>query len=144
MFTDAEFMTAKEKDLVLKNWKSFLANGLKKEHFTKRLYNHLHLTCGYIAHYNQMTFYSTYFESGPEIESFFGAFMTNTAEHWGANIDYKDINDAMRQVYQQHESTIKRMIEADVETKLGILDESVRRAKQDRQFGKELLRKLKM
>jgi hypothetical protein len=144
MFTDVEFMRAKEKQLVLKNWKMFLANGLKQEHFTKRLYNHLHLHCGYIAHYNIGGFYSTYFESGPDIESFFEAFMTNTAEHWGANIDYKDINDAMRAVYQQYEPQIRQRIDADVENKLGILDESIRRAKEDHQFGKELLRKLKL
>ena len=70
--------------------------------------------------------------------------MTNTAEHWGANVDYKDINDAMRQVYRRQEARIKQIIEADVENKLNTLDESVRRAKQDREFGKQLLRKLKM
>ena len=144
MFIDAEFMTAQEKELVLKNWWTFLANGLKKEHFTKRLYNHLHLHCGYIANYNISGFYSTYFESGPDIENFFEAFMANTAEHWGANVDYKDINDAMRQVYRQNATRIKQMIDADVENKLNVLDESIKRAKTDRQFGKELLRKLKM
>jgi hypothetical protein len=144
MFTDADFMTAKEKELILKNWTTFLANGLKREHFTKRLYNHLHLHAGFIAHYNQFCYFGRYFESGPDTESFFDAFMTNTAEHWGANIDYKDINDAMREVYRQYEQQIRQMIDADVENKLGILDESIRRAKTDHQFGKDFLRKLKL
>lgn len=144
MFANAEFMTAKEKELILKNWTTFLANGLKREQFTKRLYNHLHLHCGYIAHYNQFCYFSTYFESGPDTESFFETFMANTSEHWGANIDYKDINDAMREVFLQYEQQIRQRIDADVENKLGILDESIRRAKEDHQFGKELLRKLKL
>ena len=144
MFTNAEFMTTKEKHLTLKNWTTFLANGLKQEHFTKRLYNHLHLHTGFIAHYSIHGFYFTYFESGPDTESFFEAFMANTSEHWGANIDYKDINDAMREVFLQYELQIRQRIDADVENKLDILDESIRRAKTDHQFGKELLRKLKL
>jgi len=144
MFTGVEFMTAQEKELVLKDWKTFLANGLKKEHFTKRLYNHLHLHTGFIAHYLICGFYSTYFESGPDVESFLKAFMTNTVHRRGANVDYKDINDAMRKVYQQYAQRIRQMINADIDNKLGILEESIRRAKTDRQFGTELLRKLKL
>lgn len=45
MFTDVEFMTAREKELVLKSWRAFLKQGLQKQHFTKRLYEHLHLHC---------------------------------------------------------------------------------------------------
>ena len=60
MFTDVQFMTAKEKGMVLKNWETFLKHGLKKQHFTKRLYEHLHLHCGFIAHYSRDGFYSTY------------------------------------------------------------------------------------
>jgi len=68
MFTDVQFMTVKEKELVLKNWKTFLQNGLKKEHFTKRLYDHLQLHCGFIACYNIHGFYATYFEAGQDTE----------------------------------------------------------------------------
>lgn len=56
MFTDVEFMAAKEKELVLKKWITFLKHGLKSQHFTKRLYEHLHLHRGYIAHYSRGNF----------------------------------------------------------------------------------------
>ena len=49
MFTDARFMTARQKDLVLKDWQRFLRRGLRREDFSKRLYEHLHLHCGFIA-----------------------------------------------------------------------------------------------
>jgi hypothetical protein len=48
-FQDAEFMTAQEKHALLKQWEVFLKNGLKKAHFSKRIYDHLHLHCGFIA-----------------------------------------------------------------------------------------------
>jgi hypothetical protein len=37
MFKDVQFMTAREKELVLKNWETFLKHGLKKQHFTKKM-----------------------------------------------------------------------------------------------------------
>ncbi|MCX5653763.1 MAG: hypothetical protein NTY65_03820, partial [Planctomycetota bacterium] len=60
MFTDAEFMTAGQKGLVLKDWERFLRHGLRQSHFTRRLYQHLHLHCGFIAHYNIHGFYAEY------------------------------------------------------------------------------------
>ena len=59
--TDVELMTAREKEMVLTNWETFPKHGLKQQLFTKWLYEHLHLHCGFIAHYNLETFYSTYF-----------------------------------------------------------------------------------
>ena len=49
-FRDAEFMSARDKELVLKAWLRFLKNGLRFEDFSKRLYEHLHLHCSFIAH----------------------------------------------------------------------------------------------
>jgi hypothetical protein len=70
-------MTAREKELVLKNWERFLRHGLARAQFTRRLYEHLHLHCGFIAHYNIHGFYSTYFQSGPDTERFFEQLRTN-------------------------------------------------------------------
>ncbi len=36
MFTDVEFMTAREKGMVLKNWETFLKHGLKKTALYKK------------------------------------------------------------------------------------------------------------
>ena len=144
MFTDVQFMTAKEKELVLKNWRTFLQHGLKKEHFTKRLYNHLHLHCGFIAHYNIHGFYSTYFEAGQDTERFFEHFCNYSARNYGANIDYDDLNTAMRQVFSQYEDTIATQTESDIDNRLNLLETCVKHARTDRGFAKQLLDKVKI
>ena len=73
-FSDAEFMSAREKELVLKAWVGFLRNGLRWEGFTRRLYEHLHLHCQFIAHYNRAGFYQTYFERGEDTVRFLSQF----------------------------------------------------------------------
>ena len=73
-FRDAEFMTAREKELVLKAWVRFLRNGLRFGDFTRRLYEHLHLHCQFIAHYNRAGFYQTYFEQGEDTVRFLSQF----------------------------------------------------------------------
>jgi len=144
MFSDVEFMTAKEKELVLKNWETFLKYGLKKEHFTKRLYEHLHLHSGFIAHYDVHGFYSTYFESGENTERFFEHFCTYTAQNYGANIDYDDLNTAMRQVYSKYRKTITKQAEDDVTERLKLLETSLKRACNDREFAKKFLAKVRI
>ncbi|NIT55905.1 MAG: hypothetical protein GWN00_06615 [Aliifodinibius sp.] len=144
MFKDAEFMTAKEKELVLKNWETFLKHGLKKQHFTKRLYNHLHLHCGFIAHYNILGFYSTYFEAGQDTERFFEHFCTYTAANYGANIDYDDLNTAMRDVYSKYRDVIKKQAEDDITSRLDLLEACVKRAKDDREYAREFLGKVRI
>lgn len=144
MFKDTQFMTAKEKKLVLKNWKTFLRHGLNKQHFTKRLYEHLHLHCGFIAHYDIHGFYSTYFEAGQDTERFFEHFCTYTTANYGANVDYDDINTAMRQVYDGYKDAIKKKAEDDITDRLDLLGASVKRAKSDRKFAKQLLSQIRM
>lgn len=61
--TDTKFMSSAEKKDVLKKWVAFLSNHFKPTTFNKKLYQHLHLHCGYIAHYNQNGFYGNYFEA---------------------------------------------------------------------------------
>ncbi len=137
-------MTAKEKELVLKNWETFLKHGLKKQHFTKRLYNHLHLHCGFIAHYNILGFYSTYFEAGQDTERFFEHFCTYTAANYGANIDYDDLNTAMRDVYSKYRDVIKKQAEDDITSRLDLLEACVKRAKDDREYAREFLGKVRI
>ena len=144
MFTDVEFMTAREKELVLKNWKTFLRHGLKKEHFTRRLYEHLHLHCGFIAHYDIHGFYATYFEAGPDTERFFEHFCTYSASNYGANSDYDDLNTAMREVYSRFQDAIRKRAETDIDDSLNLLEACVRRSRTDKKFARQFLTKVRI
>ena len=139
MFTDVQFMTAKEKELVLKNWKTFLKHGLKKGHFTKRLYKHLYLHCGIIAHYSKDGYYSTYFEAGEDTQRFFEHFCNHTPV-----VDYDDLKTAMRQVYNKYRDTIEKQTEENVTKRLKLLEAGLERAKNDREFAKKFLRELRI
>ena len=139
MFKDAEFMTAKEKELVLKSWETFLKHGLKKQHFTKRLYEHLHLHSGYIANFSLHGFYSTYFEAGQDILRFFDRFC-----NYPVTADYEDINAAMRDVYSKYQDVIKKQAEDDITGRLDLLEACVKRAKGDREYAREFLGKVRI
>ena len=143
MFTDAEFTTAREKELVLKRWRTFLEHGLQKQHFTKRLYEHLHLHCGFIAHYNLETFYSTYFETGQDTERLFENFCNYTAANYGTNGDYDDVNTAMRQVYEDFKASILSNAQADITHSLDVLDACVERSRKDEKFARQFLTKVR-
>ena len=144
MFTDAEFMTAQEKGLVLRDWERFLRLGLRKTHFTRRLYEHLHLHCGFIAHYNIHGFYSECFEAGQDIERFFEHFCSYTAQNFGAYAEYDDLHVAMRGAFDRHKASITQQVEEDVSRKIAVLEASVRRAKGDRAFAKRFLGKINL
>ena len=144
MFIDSHFMTARQKDLVLKDWRRFLRHGLRRADFTKRLYEHLHLHCGFIAHYNIHGFYSEYFEAGQDTERFFTNFCSYTAQNLGAYAEYDDLNRAMRDVYERHRSSITQQVEQDVNRRIAVLDASVQRAKEDRAFAKQFLGKINL
>lgn len=73
-FRDSQFMSAREKELVLKAWVRFLRHGLRWQDFGRRLYEHLHLHCSFIAHYNRRGFYDTYFEAGETTARFLSQF----------------------------------------------------------------------
>ena len=139
MFTDVEFMTAVEKELVLKNWETFLKHGLQRKHFRKRLYDHLHLHCGFIAHYDIHGFYSTYFEAGQDTQRFFERFCDHTTM-----TDYDDLQTAMRQVYNKYRSMILKQTEDDVTKRLKVLGISLKRANNDREFAKKFLSELRI
>ena len=136
-------MTAKEKTLVLRNWKTFLKHGLQQEHFAKRLYEHLHLHCGFIAHYNIHGFYSTYFEAGQDTERFFNNLCSNLNSIYGSG-EYHDLDAAMLEVYHEYQDNIFKTADDDIQDRLTILEASVKRARQDSKFARELLSKIGM
>ena len=47
-FKDVKFMSAKEKERVVEDFRRFLKNNFDRKYFTKRLYEHLHLHCSFI------------------------------------------------------------------------------------------------
>ena len=73
-FRDTEFMSAREQELVLKAWVRFMRKGLRFEDFSRRLYEHLHLHCQFIAHYDRAGFYRTYFANGEDTLRFLSQF----------------------------------------------------------------------
>ena len=101
-FRDAEFMSAREKALVLKAWVRFLKNGLRREDFSDRLYTHLINHCGFIAHYSRTGYYATYFENGDDTTRFLSQFdkrgdclSVEYGKSWWLHGDYEDLNRAM-------------------------------------------------
>lgn len=104
---DVQFMTAAEKEKVLRDWERFLKSGLSWDNFTKDLYNHLTQHCSFIAHYDRAGFFATYFESGDGKSNFLSQFdqhnagangIPDSVEYWGTwwcGGDYEDINREM-------------------------------------------------
>ena len=104
---DTKFVSAQEKEKVLRQWELFLKSGLSKDKFTKALYNHLIMHCSFIAHYDIHGFYSTYFEEGEDTVNFLSQFDNRNGIpmsveygmiYWYTGPDYNDINSAMCRV----------------------------------------------
>jgi hypothetical protein len=101
-FSDAQFMSAREKLLVLKAWARFLKNGLREEDFSDGLYMHLINHCSFSAHYNRPGFYTAYFQNGENTMRFLAQFDRRGEGHsveyggsWWLNGDFEDLNRAM-------------------------------------------------
>ena len=108
-FKDVQYMTADDKQNVYNAWKRFVSGKFQRKHLTKKLYNHLTLHCSFIAHYNIDGFYDFYFtDNYHNMLQFINQFVTGkSAEYgdmisWTADPNYKDINDAMMEIMQQH------------------------------------------
>jgi len=107
---DTKFMTAKVKELTLKQWRTFIRDGMQAKHFTKRIYDHLILHCSFIAHYNREGFYYTYFQQPEDTIKFLRQFDPDGNHlsveygmiYWWTGSDYHDLNDAMCQVVGEY------------------------------------------
>ena len=122
-------MTATERLRVAKQWEVFMrfladgkhtkynatANGtdfgiMAPKEFTNALYQHLHLHCGYIAHYSRHGFYDTYFTGvQQELHDFFRNFEKTewggypSASTWG---DHKVLGEVMCDTYAKYKDKI--------------------------------------
>lgn len=123
---DTIFMTATEKEKVLKRFKTFVSkltedkgemvtdrhgNRMPKLYrfFTKALYEHLHLQCGFIAHYNRWGFFCEYFTDPTGIVRFTEHF-TGDGFNYIYDQEYGDINGAMKDVMKEHSKALITMI----------------------------------
>ena len=101
-FADSPFMLADDKRRVYRAWTRFFKHGLQYRHFTKALYRHLTLHCGYIAHYDRQTFHHLYFSDGEELTRFLdqfdrssGCLGTETGSTLWLTGTHADLNNAM-------------------------------------------------
>ena len=112
-FKDSEFMIARDKELVLAQWKRFVERGFSFEHFTDRIYKHLSLHASFIAHFDRPGFFSTYFED-PEttirflnqFDSDYGFRSVEYGSTWWLDGDYADINRAMCSVVEANKERL--------------------------------------
>lgn len=99
-FSDAKYMSARDKGILLKQWKRFLRTSFDRDAFTSRIYKHLTLHCSFIAHYDRAGFYSVYFDDMKAMTRRFIRQFTSgvSAEYggtWWLDGDMSDINRAM-------------------------------------------------
>jgi hypothetical protein len=114
-FRDAPYIRAREKELVLKAWVRFLRKGLRFEDFTRRLYEHLHLHCQFIAHYDRAGFHRTYFERGEATVLFLSQFdkrgECRSVEYGMTNWLDGDYGDLARAMIEEASAYIPRLTE---------------------------------
>ncbi|AHJ13066.1 PspA/IM30 family protein [Sulfurospirillum multivorans] len=82
-FEDVEFMSATEKKKIYKGFVSFLNNHFKHTNFIKGIYQHCHLHCGFIAHYNINGFYGEYFSTAATFQKIAFGVEKNPSEYDG-------------------------------------------------------------
>ena len=119
-FRDSQFMSAREKRNIIRDWECFVKNGFKFHHFTKALYLHLSLRCEFIAHFNRAGFYATYFEDPDDTIRFLGQFDADLgcrsveygSSRWADSPDYADVNRAMCKILEPHKEHIYETLRA--------------------------------
>lgn len=104
-FKDSEFMTAEQKKKVMVAMERFVASGFAKSKFTRDLYDHLHLHCGFIAHYNKDGFYACRFENPKGLMDTISQ-LEQAHRHGGS--DYADINRSIAKLITTNEATLQR------------------------------------
>jgi hypothetical protein len=88
-FSNVKFMSATDKEKILKAFNRFVKSDFAWSCFSKALYDHLYLHCGFIAHFNRLEFWNYYFqdffktsESNDErFQEFLIAFVDQDTEH---------------------------------------------------------------
>ena len=106
-FKDVQFLTAFEKYQIAKHFNRFVKNGFQRKDFNKRVYEHLHLHCSFIAHYSIDGFYETYFNGSKlDLKRFSSHFidfdsLPNEDKYNNGTLNYepyRDINKVMADI----------------------------------------------
>lgn len=131
-FTATEFMSVKDKELMVKDWGRFIKALAEKDlgevtqteygaisrKFTKRIYLHLSLHAGFIAHYNISGFYGEYFERPEDTIKFIRqwdrAVNRPAAEMGGCMSDYWDVDQAMCNIVDQYKDKIYKRCSEEI------------------------------
>jgi hypothetical protein len=120
-FKDSEFMTVRDKELVLAQWRRFVERGFNFEHFTDRIYKHLSLHASFIAHFDRRGFFATYFDDPEATIRFLRQFDVDygfgSAEYgssWWIKGEYEDINKAMCEVVEASKSRLYQELEQKI------------------------------
>lgn len=137
-FKDTQFMTGEEKYEILNDWTNFLKFKLNKTRFSKYLYRHLNLHCGFIAHYNIHGFYATYFNNVFTAIEFFRRFRQNK----DLDGDFADLNNAMITEFDKSGKVALKNVAAMDDERFKVLELMVKNAKHDRVARAELIAKL--
>ncbi len=101
-FSSSKFMTEKEKSKTYNDFIKFLNNHFKRTLFTNRLYEHFHLHCGFIAHYNINGFYGEYFYTAAKYHKLLNGYMP-VSEYIGY-IDikpYETLNESFINIHKE-------------------------------------------
>ena len=94
-FTPTQWSTAQDKADFANRFAAFVKSGFPQSGFTKKFYTRLSTTFGHIAHYNQLGFWDTFFNSlGGKVY-----FIRNSLE-WGCygnpQYTYSDVERALQ------------------------------------------------
>lgn len=120
-FTDVKFMSAQDKARVATMFERFLADNMHRDKFTKALYEHFHLHCGHIAHYDRGGFYSEWFERPSSRVEFLRRLADDHESgrlYWGAGEDYRDLGTVMYGLVAAHADRIFTLAKAAHEANL--------------------------
>lgn len=123
-----EFMTKEEKEKVIKQFSKFVESGFNEVLFTKPIYQHLHLHCGFIAHYNQLGFYEARFSDLDSVEMTIRQIMQSS---YACHADYRDINNELANIVNESYSTIISKFKAQEVSKMELERERIDKRIQD-------------
>jgi len=133
-FKSVEFMSAEDKEKVLKAWKQFLAHDFSQRFFTDRLYKHLTLHCSFIAHYSKDGFYHDYFDDPEDTTKFIKQFDKNfgyVSVEYGMDCwikgDFSDLNLAMCEEVSRGEKLLYAKLQTSLKMKAAAEIQRLRR-----------------
>lgn len=119
-FTDVEYMTADDKQKLVRAWTTFVKHGFQWSHFSDRIYKHLSLHVGHIAHFDRGGFWQTWFKDGEDRLAFIDHFLS-----YRVMDDYFDVHTAMKAVLNDHIENLSRKAVEDEISKLTLMRNNI-------------------